>query len=522
LAFSSDTQTPTPQSYFKVNFINSSSTTANKKFIWYYGDGTSFEGVNPQVHYYPSNGLYTVALKVVDETTMCIDSMSKKDYINCVGGSNCNQTINLTPTANNISGCLGGSVLIKVTTDAINPTFQWNNNGIPMGGETNSYYLATTNGNYSVTVYEQGGCPKTSPTKMITFNNPTPNVPIVTQSGNLLSCTPDTITLTASAGFGSYLWNTGSTSQSIQVHQSGVYAVMGKLSEGCNRQSDPVAVNASAVQAPPICMVTVDTAINKNLLIWEKPITTDIDSFVIFKETEPFVYTRIGSQPYNAISEFVDTSSQPVHEAVVYKLAAIDNCGNLTLPSIFHRTMHLQITPGIGYSRNLSWNNQLGFSYDSCIIYRGHYNSWTPVATISSQENTFIDYPNFNTLDTSYLVVVKVPNGGCSSTKVNSTAKIKSTSNSSSNKNLAVFADGLAEIKPSRLKIYPNPSSELIEISGFSANDNFIQIFDLTGQMVVSKKINFNEAKFQINISELLPGMYVIKVNSSNLKLVKN
>lgn len=523
LVFTADTQTPSAQSLFKVNLTNSTTTTSNKKFIWYYGDGTSYEGFSPEVHYYPSNGIYTVALRVVDMNTMCADSMSKKDYITCVGGLDCTQSISLTPAMNNISGCIGGSVLIKCTTNAANPTYQWNNNGIPMGGETNSSFLATTNGNYSVTVYANGGCPITSQSKVITFNNAAPAAPIITQTANLLSCTPDTITLTASSGFGSYLWNNGSTNQNVQVHQSGVYTVMGTMSEGCNRQSDPLAINASAVSAPPICMVTVDTSINKNILIWQKPITSDIDSFVVFKQTEPFVYTRLGSQPYSAISEFLDTTSHPLQSSDVYKLAAVDNCGNLTLPSIFHRTIHLQITPGIGYSRNLSWSNQLGFSYDSCIIYRGHFNSWTAIATISSQENLFVDYPEYNTLDTSYLVVVKVPGSGCTSTKFNNTAKVRSTSNNSSNRNLVVFGVGINEASMNEsIEFYPNPVESSLLVKNYNKQllaDIFV--FSLLGATVNLPIIKTCVSSAEIDCSSLTQGIYVLQIGNTYRKFVK-
>jgi hypothetical protein len=522
LNFSADTQVPTAQSFFKVNLINTTADTLNRVFTWYYGDGTSYTGATPQVHYYPNNGSYTVALQVYDELTTCTDSMSKKDFIFCSGGISCNQSINVTPNGNSINGCSGGNVILMCTTNASSPLYQWNKNGIPLGGETNQYYVASTNGSYSVTVYENGGCPKTSVAKYISFTNAPPAAPVITQSAALLSCTPDTITLTASSGFTEYLWNNGSVGQTIQVSTSGVYAVIGKVNDGCNRQSDPLAINASSVAAPPICMVTVDTLTNKNLLIWEKPITTEIDSFVVFKETSPFVYRRIGAQPYSAFSEFIDFNSSPNQTSSVYKLVAVDNCGDLTLPSIFHRTIHLQITPGIANSRNLSWNNQLGFAYDSCQIYRGNGQSWNQIGVVPNQVNSFVDITNLNTTDTSYLITVKVPNGGCVSTKSLNAIKIRATSNNSTNKTVAIFGNGIEEqLADEKLVVFPNPSIDFMLVScEYKAFDE-VRILDVRGNMVQIEKFDSKKFKQEINVSKLASGLYFMKIGYSFIRFVK-
>jgi len=53
------------------------------KFIWYFGDGTSYNGFNPTSHSYSSAGSYTVQLVMID-TTACNspDTMSKTVVIN--------------------------------------------------------------------------------------------------------------------------------------------------------------------------------------------------------------------------------------------------------------------------------------------------------------------------------------------------------------------------------------------------------------------------------------------------------
>jgi len=59
--------------------------------------------------------------------------------------------------------------------------------------------------------------------------------------------------------------------------------------------------------------------------------------------------------------------------------------------------------------------------------------------------------------------------------------------------------------------LYPNPSSNILNISDFNNKAN-ITIFDLTGKVVVKKQISEN----QINISNLLNGTYLIKIETAN------
>lgn len=62
----------------------------------------------------------------------------------------------------------------------------------------------------------------------------------------------DSITLQASAGYDSYAWNTGDTTQSITVKNSGSYWVIGGNSTGLSSQSVPVKVNVFARPYPEI------------------------------------------------------------------------------------------------------------------------------------------------------------------------------------------------------------------------------------------------------------------------------
>ena len=78
---------------------------------------------------------------------------------------------------------------------------------------------------------------------------------------------------------------------------------------------------------------------------------------------------------------------------------------------------------------------------------------------------------------------------------------------------------GVIDIKNSNIKIYPNPTNNIINIEGLTKNENnTIQIFDLQGKLVITKTIN---EKGTIDLSELNKGVYVIKIGEVAQMIVK-
>jgi len=63
-------------------------------------------------------------------------------------------------------------------------------------------------------------------------------------------CVPDFAQITADSGY-SYLWNTGDTTQSITVYNSGPYYVVLTTTDGCTATSDTVSITAKPAVATP-------------------------------------------------------------------------------------------------------------------------------------------------------------------------------------------------------------------------------------------------------------------------------
>ena len=166
-----------------------------------------------------------------------------------------------------------------------------------------------------------------------------------------------------------------------------------------------------------ICMVTVDS-LNRNVVIWEKPDTTDkrIKSYNIYKESATAgVYNLIGNVPFNKLSVFIDASSTPMLHADRYKMSVIDTSGNESVLSPNHRTLHLSVSPnGMGKGYQLNWQDSYeGFNYYTYYIFRKTNNgNFIKIDSIQSNLTSFTDTTSI-TGPIFYIVAAVKPDGAC-------------------------------------------------------------------------------------------------------------
>ncbi|OJW82338.1 MAG: hypothetical protein BGO69_17275 [Bacteroidetes bacterium 46-16] len=140
---------------YPAQFTNTSQgTTANTQFLWDFGDNTSYNGANPPVHNYPSPGIYSVKLVLIDSTS-------------CNGKDSVTQSINFPAQV------VVSAVAAVVDSSGCNPfTAQFQNNSVnatsylwDFGDNTTSTATApshtyTSPGTYTVKLigYNQSGC----------------------------------------------------------------------------------------------------------------------------------------------------------------------------------------------------------------------------------------------------------------------------------------------------------------------------------------------------------------------------
>lgn len=486
---------------FAVQFSNITTNPSNFNFTWYWGDGTSTTSNNATVfHEYLTNGLYTVTLEATSIQTGCFDETTLTDYIYTTGGVSCTHSATINQTGP-ISACSGQGVVLSCNSS---PTYsyQWRRNGVYISGNNNDSLLVTQPGAYSV-IISDNGCPVSS--SQVTVNFSTIAIPVISSNGSIQPCVGGSVTLSATSGYTSYLWSNGATTQSTAITSSGIYTVQVTNSSGCLITSNPFVVNASILPTQNICVVGVDSLTNNIRVVWEKPITTAIDSFYVYRESSVSnVFAQVGARPYDSLSVWIDPIANPAVQAYRYKITALDTCGSETPLSNFHKTIHLTINQGVGNSWNLIWSNYEGISFGSCNIYRGTSPSnLSLLTTIQSNLNSYTDLsaPVGNVY---YQIEIVNPNN-CNPTKSMNYSSSKSnivTTNSSS----------IDELNESNILVYPNPANDLLTIESGSLLNSKFRIIDAVGRTVHQGLLSSN--KNTLDISAFSKGTYTLIIEN--------
>ncbi|MCX7745065.1 MAG: T9SS type A sorting domain-containing protein [Flavobacteriales bacterium] len=128
--------------------------------------------------------------------------------------------------------CQGDSAMLQVANNANFTAFSWN-----PSGQTTPIIYTTQGGTYQVTTTDVNGCTALSAPITITVN--IPQVPVITQSGNILTST--------SAASYQWYWNgspvLGATAQSFMVTQPGNYFVTTIDNNGCEASSNIITIS---------------------------------------------------------------------------------------------------------------------------------------------------------------------------------------------------------------------------------------------------------------------------------------
>lgn len=172
----------------------------------------------------------------------------------------------------------------------------------------------------------------------------------------------------------SYLWSTGSTTDHTTLCYSDLQpnnddTLLVRVTDS-NSHEESFFLRAQEYPEilQQICLVTVDTALNKNLIIWQQNTNPDVMSYNIYKETTTLnQFALIGVVPRDSLSVFTDTTSNPAQVSARYTMTAVSLCAASHFVS-FHKTMHLTINTGINNTWNLIWENYSGDN--SAVKYR--------------------------------------------------------------------------------------------------------------------------------------------------------
>ncbi|MGP8217114.1 MAG: T9SS type A sorting domain-containing protein [Bacteroidia bacterium] len=419
--------------------------------------------------------------------------------------------------------CQGDSVILT-SSDASNN--KWNR------GDTTQSITVKTSGNYAVTFTGSNGCSATSSNDSVTEKPASINAGHDTAltCGNSITlnavCNPPTPT--------SIVWKPSTYLSSSTIVDpvctptaTVTYTITANLSDGCTAK-DSIKIQNNPVSDLQICMVTVDSLSDYNVIMWDKTGLTHVEKFFIYRDTANNNFALIGQVPFDSLSEFTDTvrtlyaaNGNPNVSSWRYAIAAIDSCGNLSPRSPYHQTIFFQNSSG-----NFSWDqyqiegqstpipelSQYIFQRDN--LSNGNY---TTIQTLSASSTSYTDPSYASYKNTATWRVLTDWSIVCTPTK-SRPQTINNTTTRSNTQHNSLFQSVQQIINTSgNISVFPNPANQTLNIK-FSAktNDARISIEDVTGREVYNSQLTIDNSQLTMDISGLSAGVYFVKVTTNN------
>ncbi len=429
------------------------------------------------------------------------------DALGCSATDNVTINVaNVIPlTTNATCGLPNGMATVVASGGSGNYSYVWGTTPLQYGQVASNLSA----GNYSVSVTDNVlNC---TIIKIATVTN-IPGPTLSTSNISVANCGMNNGSITISATGGTapitYAWNTTppQTTLTLSNVPAGNYCITATDANNC------VATHCATIitgtfPAPDICMVSFDTASDRNIVIWEKPLTAGIAAYNIYRESNiAGTYNLIGSQTYASFSTFIDTVANPLQQPYRYRLSLNDNCSFTSQLSNYHQSIHL-VVADMGSVINLLWNDYEGFTFYTYNIYRGSsYSNLTLINSVSSNVTSYTDL--IPPSGVNYYMVEAVRPTVCNPSK-SSTSPISNIP--------SIYMTGINEYAGGEhIQIYPNPNTGLFTVSilnpAFTSAE--IEILNSLGQVVFNTKQN--EATLSIDISNYASGVYIIKVNTEH------
>lgn len=435
------------------------------------------------------------------------------------GPSEINANFSKTPAT---CGFSDGNLVASIGGGTPPLNFQWYDNlASPIG--TNSATLGAIGyGQYSVTVTDNLGCTASFNAVLGEAGGPVV-VPVnVTEA----TCANDgTIDMSINTPFGiqSISWNSGQTTEDLSSLAPGFYAITVVDNMGCTTVSS-VQLNPELPATTEICVVTVDTSTNTNLVVWEKPASTTIDHFKIYRESSVAgVFQYVDQVPYALESRYTDTIAYPQLRSWRYKIVTVNNCGIESIPSPIHKTIHMVTNDAGPGQYQINWDEYEGFAYPTFYVWRyTDINGWEEIHT-EAYGGTYqhIDTPP-SEIDLDYIVYVEPPSICTSSLKATDYNSSRSNKNGSSS---AFPGDpepqddsGLNE-EELYVQVYPNPSEGLFQIILNNESSFDVEVYDISGQLII--RTNSISNQMLLNLSDFASGSYLIKIKTDQVSINK-
>jgi hypothetical protein len=277
--------------------------------------------------------------------------------------------------------------------------------------------------------------------------------------------------------------------------------------------------------APDICLVTVDSMANNNMIYWDEDQYPLADSFIVYRyDALTTNFLRIGavakSNPDNFLIDTARTvggpnGGDPQYSSYRYKLAIRGVCGDLGTMGLYHESIFIQQN-----FQNFNWNAYAiegqpspatGYQFLRDNTSSNNWQVLVNTGGLSTTDPNYASYPNGN-WRVDALGFTCSSDG--SSRLGNGPNQVMGAINTSrSNIKSPTSASGIKEIKQLPVTVYPNPASDRLMIDFPSMSEEMlIEVQNVLGETVYSQKSS--QLKNTISCTGMGAGIYFVRVSS--------
>lgn len=280
-----------------------------------------------------------------------------------------------------------------------------------------------------------------------------------------------------------------------------------------------------------ICMVTVDSLSQHNIIIWDKTPYTSVDSFIVYREIATNDYQPIARIAYDSLSQFIDTvetkyfpnTGNPNAGTYRYKIQAHDTCGGYTSHSPYHNTIYFLNNNGTFYWTQPYTIENNSNPVSNYILMRDDSSNgnWHAVTSVAGTQQVVSDPLYQIYKNTASWRVMTQWNISCVPTM-----KTNGIYNTSFSNIYSLLGVGFNKSKiEGSINTFPNPASYFYHIQSNEFKIGALTIFDNLGTEVF--KINqVNKNNLEIDVSNFANGIYYIQITTETgnvyKKMVKN